>query len=322
MNISKILFFLIGLLSVSWQASALAEGMTFAIVAKSIDDGNFVDAWKGCDEAAKQSGDHCVLLGGSGPAQLRLQANAIREAVKNQHFDGFAVSVISSDLVAEAFQDVTVPIITFDSPFDAYHRHLSRAYVGPDNMEFGRDLARLAKQLHSGGASVCLMTVAHDSNLSLRVLGVRRELSEDSTFPDGKRLEGENGWTESSRCPWNASDNTRKSLNQLGYSLKYIKPDIFLSMGHWPTIDMPLYRKTVEPYRKEILANKRIIIFGIGTQSLTALEALMNDGLASGFVGIDFPEIGRKCYEVMRRIAEGKTVDEVNYIPNIIGVRK
>lgn len=317
MNLSKSVFIYVLLMSVFITSPAFAEGMTFGLVGKSINDGNFIDAWKGCDEAAKQSGDRCVLLGGD-ESNLRLQENAIKQAVKTKRFNAFAISVIRSDFVAKALVDVTVPVITFDSPLNEKHSHLSMAYVGADNIGFGRDIGLVTKQLHPEGKSVCIMTTVHDENLSIRVLGLRRELSKDSEFPRNKRLKGEGGWAENARCPWNAADRAALSLNQLGYTLATMKPDAFLAVGHWPIIDIPGFRKTVVPFRKEIKSKKTIIIIGIGTQSQEEVELLMNEGLVNGYVSIDFPGIGRKSYEVMKRLSEGKTVDTKNYIPNII----
>ncbi|BBO80865.1 hypothetical protein DSCO28_14310 [Desulfosarcina ovata subsp. sediminis] len=111
MNLSKSMIVCFILMSVFMKSFAFAEGLTFGLVAKSVNDGNFIDAWKGCNEAAKRSGDECVLLGGKGAAQLRLQEVTIREAIQTKRFDALAISVIRSDFVARAVQDATIPII-------------------------------------------------------------------------------------------------------------------------------------------------------------------------------------------------------------------
>lgn len=321
MSLSKNVFSLV-LLSVLINSSVFAEGMTFALVAKSIDDGNFIDTWKGCNELAKQSGDQCVLLGGKGASNLRLQQLIIQKAVKSKRYDAFAISVINSEFVAKALKDADVPVITFDSPFSENFKHFSHAYVGIDNLEFGKELARIAKRLNPDGKSVCLMTAMHDHNLSLRMLGIRQVLSDNHHLKDNNRLEGDGGWAEYNRCPWNVADNVERSLNQLEFTLNSIKPDVFLSVGHWPILNVERYRMITEPFREDIINNKHILLFNIGSQSMETTEELMNEGLLNGFVSINFPEIGRQSYKIMKRITEGKPVNSANYIPNIIRVRE
>lgn len=320
MNFCKNGFITLLLMMLLLSSVAFSEGKTFALIGKSIDDNNFIDAWKGCDQAARLSGDRCELLGGSGDAQLRVQEMIIKKALASERFDALAISVISSDKVAKALNGANIPVITFDSPLDAKYKQLSHAYVGTDNMAFGRDLAKIAKKLYPNGKSICFMTVIHDPNLSLRILGARRELSGDNSFPKDKRLEGEGGWTEFKRCPWNASDESYRALTQLQYTLKMAELDIFLAVGHWPIIDLPGYSKIVELHQQKTEQKKPFIIIGIGSQSQPVLEQLMNDGLVHGFASIDFIEIGKKCYEIMKRITDGQSVEPINYAPYVIRI--
>lgn len=302
-----------------WLCSnSFAEGRTFAIVAKSVDDGNFVDVWTGCDLQAQQYGDRCELIGGHGQAHLRAQEKSISEAVASQKFDGFAISVINSDRTAQALTGNKVPVITFDSPFDQQHQSISQAYVGTNNIQFGRDLALLAKGLNPNAKRLCLMSAIHDENLQQRILGVRRYLSGDASYPSGRRLNGENGWQECERSPWQADDNIDRALAQIQHSFTVSKPDVFISVGHWPIIDEQKFRQAMEPFSKELRQKERTIIVGIGSQSVLSAERLMNDGLIHGFVVIDFQEIGRYTYHVLQQIIEGEYVDETTYVPNIL----
>lgn len=283
----------------------VATAAEFALVAKSVDDRNFVAAWRGCAEEALRFGDVCLLVGGSGATDPRFQALAIDEALKAGRFAGLAISVTASALVAKAVQLAKVPIITFDSPFDAKDEHLSLAYVGIDNLAFGRDLAAIANRLRPQGGSLCLMTSANDKNLALRVWGVRQSLSGNRQIPDGQRLNGEGGWTELKRCPWNSADQLERAERELAVTLKDLKPDVFIAVGHWPVVDTTRYRAAVAPYREDLVSKARLMIVATGKISAEQL-ALLDERLVHGYVSIDFEQIGRHCYRLMRAAVDGK----------------
>ncbi len=297
----------------------MATGFTFGLLAKSIDDSNFVDTWRGCSDAARQTGDECVLLGGRGAAHPRVQVRALQEALSSGNFDALAISVVNSQLVARTLVSARIPIITFDSPFDAENADMSQTYVGIDNVDFGRALAGVAKELRPTGGSICLMSAVHDPNLMLRVEGVRQALSGDPMFPPNQRLKGEGGWIEADRCPWNSADSIERTMSQLAMTFGVIKPDVFLSVGHWPVIDAAAYRSTVEPFRDELVERKRIVIAAVGKVS-PDMQGLMNDQLVHGYVSIDFYETGRLTYRAMKQLVEGKTVPSTVIIPNTVQI--
>ena len=58
---------------------------------------------------------------------------------------------------------------TFDSPFAAREAPLSQAYIGTDNVAFGRDLASIAINFRPQDRSLRLMSAANDGNLAQRV---------------------------------------------------------------------------------------------------------------------------------------------------------
>lgn len=301
----------ISILLIFISHTVLAKGLNFGLVAKSTDDANFISVWRGCNEAAKSSGDKCTLLGPKGSAQLRLQEAVVLSAVKNPQFDALEISVISSKFVARALKNIQIPVITFDSPFNKRYEYLSNAYVGIDNITFGKYLAKIAKQLLPEGGTVCFMSAIHDPNLARRILGARIEFSANNKLTSSARLNGK--WTETSRCPWDTSDNHARSLAQLEYTLKNIEPDVFISVGHWPITDRLAYIKVVKPFRENIISYKTLIIVGIGNQSREDVDSLMSNGLIHGFVSIDFTELGRKVYLTMKKLAEGKVINAANW---------
>jgi len=296
---------------------AAAQGLVFGMLGKSLDDGNFVEAWQGCDDEAKLYGDRCVHLGSNGPAHPRLQKQAIEEALKSRQFQALAISVTSSKFIATALQSASIPIFTFDSPFALPELQYSRAYIGTDNLAFGRSLARIARQLRPGGGSLCIITAAHDPNLAERVYGVRRELSGNSQLPPGRPLAGQGGWVEHRRCPWNAADSIEQTMTGLTLMLYELRPDVMISVGHWPVLDPAQYRKMVSPFRPQFASLQRIMIVGVG--KLTPQQtALQQDKLVHGYVSIDFARMGRQSYQVMKAALEGRPYPPVSYTPNLL----
>lgn len=304
--------YIIGLFVCFTSTAVFAD--LFGLVSKSLDDHNFVDAWLGCQKAAIDNNDQCVHLGVKGSAHVRTQKIVIQEALESGRFQSLAISVTKSDYIADALQGVEIPIITFDSPFEINEQHLSLSYVGIDNIAFGKELAKLAKKFRPAGGTVCIMTARHDTNLAQRVLGVRRELS-GLELKDGLRLNGENAWYEEERCPWKTADNPARSLKQLDLTLNKLKPDVIISVGHWPIVDPVDYRNVVEPYRKELKTNKHVIAIATGNL-LPEYKALIDEGLLQGVVSINFPEIGRVSYELMKAASSGKPIPPLKYIDN------
>lgn len=307
------------LLLFSTHTTLLAAGLTFGIVGKSVDDGNFIDAWQGCADEAKRFGDQCLHLGGRGPSQPRMQAQAIEEALASKQFDALAISVTSSRFIAKAVGNASMPIFTFDSPFAAAESHLSRAYIGTDNLAFGRALAKIARQLRPQGGSVCIITAMHDPNLQQRVRGVRQELSGDPALSGEQNLAGEGGWSETRRCPWNSADDPNHTMNALSITFNQLQPDVIISVGHWPVLDAQAYRKTVQPVQQALQQKQRIVIVGVG-KIHPPQAALLRDKLVHGYVSIDFPKMGKLTYQVMKAAKEGRPFAPITYTPDLSSI--
>lgn len=300
-----------------------AEGLVLGMLAKSVDDVNFVDAGRGCMDEAVSNGDTCVLVGNNGPASAREQVEALQVAVRRQRFSAMALSVINSGLLGAEIQawDRAIPVITYDSGFARSESALSQAYVGMDNMQFGRDLGSLARRFRPAGGSVCLMADLHDTNLRQRIDGVRRELSGIPDLPSGQRLTGEGGWTECIRCPWKSGDNVERTMQQIDVTLRGIHPDVLLAVGHWPIMDAEAYRRTVAPFLQDVLSGRTIVICAVG-RVLPEQQRLLDEGLIHGLVGADFYEIGRRSYRTMHRLLAGEAVPKITFVPNRFYVRR
>nr|WP_321400497.1 substrate-binding domain-containing protein [uncultured Desulfobacter sp.] len=292
----------------------------YALVSKSLDDENFKDTVTGCNALAELNGDRCFHIGAEGPADARGQALAFIQAARTGNFSGFAVSVVKSDTVANVVrQEIDVPVISFDSPFSSEDASVSKSYVGIDNISFGRDLAKAAKQLRPGGGTLFFMGDLHDANLALRIAGVRRELSGQDDFSADKRLGGENGWHEFKRSPWISGDEPDRAIAQISLMLKHIKPDVFISVGHWPILKPEAYREAVAPFLEDIRAGRHLMIVGVG-KITPELQNLMNDRLIHGFISIDFFKIGREVYHTLQALSRHETVAPRIIIPNIVKI--
>lgn len=292
----------------------------YAIISKSVDDANFADTATGCNQAAALNGDRCVHLGPRGPADSRNQVAALRKAARSGKYAGVAISVVLSEEVAKVVRrDVRVPVISFDSPFLSNDADAAAAYVGTENIAFGRDLAGIAKTLRPAGGTVFLMGDLHDSNLRQRINGVRRAFYGDTGDAPDSRLNGQNGWREFDRSPWRSGDDIERSLDQVTLMLKSIKPDVFISVGHWPVVDPGRYRKAVAPFAGNLRSGKHLMIFGVG-KITPDLQNLLDDRLIHGLISIDFFEIGRQVYKTLDALSNGRSVPAETIVPNIIRI--
>lgn len=292
-------------------APAGAAGMVFGLAGKRVDDANFQAAWRGCEAEARRQGDRCLHLGEPGPANVRVQDAAIRQALE-EGLHGLAVSVTHSAYLAEhglarARAD-GVPVVTFDSDLDASHQALRRSYIGPDNEAFGRTLGDLVRQRLPRGGKVCLMSAdAHDPNLDLRLKGVRRSLGQDASA-GAAPLRGQGGWTELARCPWFNGDQPERARRQMVLSLDTLKADALISVGHWPVADVAAYEAAIQGLAPRKENAGEAVFIGIGT--MTAGQVLLlRRGLLGGAVELDFDAMGRAAYLAMKRLAGGGRVD-------------
>ncbi len=304
-------FFLLSL--ILFSSSIFANNQVFGIVAKSLDDANFIDTWKGCNDTALKNNDVCILIGEHGAAHPRLQAIAIHDALQNYQLAGLAISVTKSDYIAEQIKTTKVPVITFDSDFDDAYKSYRRSFVGMNNTEIGTNLGKIAKGFYPNGGEVCILTTVFHTNLNERMYAVRRTLSNDDNYPVTKRLDGENGWHECSRSPLNASGNVYKSLETVVYTLEKIKPDILISVGHWPIVDSSMYKERVKPYENQLVSGKTKLIVATSPVVLSS-NHLLEEKLIHGYVSISFYKIGEAVYNKMKKISQGFPVEPAVYI--------
>jgi len=299
------------------STNVLADGMTFGIAGKQVDDINFIAVWKSCLQEAQKYGDTCLHIGEKGPAHFRIQDKSIAEAI-NKGIDGLAVSVTNSEwLYKHALTTAVkknIPLITFDSDLDKNHAHMRSAYVGMDNLQVGREMGRIAQKLRPQGGTVWLMSgVKYSTNLNKRLMGIRQTLSGNLQFPEGKKLSGKGGWKEHNRSPWYCWDDYARSLKQMKVTLTDPKVDVFISVGHWPIINADSYRQTISSIRNDVPdTHKKTIIIGVGELLPEQME-LLRENIVHAYISLDFEEMGRKSYHYLKKLAMGEKIPPVTH---------
>lgn len=285
--------------------------MQFALLAKRTDQHFFIQAGRGCAEAARAEGDTCLLLGAPGPAHFRRQNAALEQAL-DQKLDGIALSVTHSQWLARhALQRLgETPLITFDSDLAPAERHLRRGYVGIDNLAFGQRLGLLAQRFRPRGGKLCILNSSQqDPNLRERLQGIRQQLRGARGDGGTERLAGENGWREVGRCPLYTADNQENALLQLATLLKTTELDAIVSVGSWPIYEAEAFRRQLGPLLVELgRKGKRPIIVMTADEPDEQQLALLEDGLVQAYVGAKCTEIGRQSYYMMKRLAQGQPV--------------
>lgn len=278
---------------------AHADRHLYVIVAKSVSDGNFIRVYDAAREEARRNGDRVILAGGEGKAHFRLQDRAVEEALR-QKPDGLAISVLRSRYLAEnAFRDVVragIPVVTFDSDFTEEYQGLRSGYIGTDNVELGRELAREAVRLRPGGGTVAVMTGGlDDTNLNARIRGVLEVLAPGA---------GQFGWRLDPRSPLPCRDSYSQALEQLQALLEDPAVDVVISVGWWAQMAEG-YEPLVRSHMKALDDGTKTLIFAGAHQ---AQMALFRKGLSHVNIGLDFEEMGRLCYRYLSTLSSGGTV--------------
>lgn len=295
---------------------SVADDLRFGLLAKSTSDYNFVDTWLGCQQAAVLDGNQCDLLGETGPANAHVQKNALRDALDSGSYAAIAVSVTESSYVAAAAAQSEIPILTFDSPFADNDQHLSRGYIGPDNYAFGEQLAGMALSYRPDGGVVCILTVGTDPNLKTRVTAVRQTLAGDEVMDPASRLSGQSGWHEHARCPAMSLGSSEQVETQFRAILTEIMPDMIISVGHWPVVDVALFRHISRDVRTLLQKEEMRLIVGVGRVSQD-YKALVYEGLVHGLVSIDFKEVGRVTYQHLKSVAAGEDIPFITHTQKV-----
>ncbi|MBX2832039.1 MAG: substrate-binding domain-containing protein [Rhodospirillales bacterium] len=293
----------------------MAKNLTFSLISKDIEDINFINAWRGCSDAAQRNGDKCRHMGDTRVGYFRGQLAAIQEAI-SLDVDGIAISVTNSSFIAQpglaVAQKHQIPVITFDSDLEEPERHLRMAYIGPDNFEIGIQLGELLKAEFPNGANICVMSGGRfDPNLNHRIAGLRHSLRRHSSdqkhaTPENTTLipmQGETGWREHPRCPLFNRGDDGVALSQFAQAIQNPAIDAIVPVGAWLLGNPDRLEKII----KDCCPIAPKLIMATGTPSEQQLR-LTEKAMMNGYVAIDFYRMGELIYQQLLNFATGQNV--------------
>lgn len=303
---------LLGLLA---PAAAIAEGKTFALVPKAMNNPFFDLARDGCYKAQDELDDvTCEYIGPGEHTELE-QIQIVQDLI-TKGVDGIAVAPSNAPAMAKVLKDAVdagIPVMTWDSDLLPEDAALRTTYVGTFNYDIGRHLAELVQARHADGGTICLQTGgAAAANHNERLLGAREQLAGKKLGdPPGSALAGEGGWTEISGCPLITNDDGNVAVQGMTDILA-ANPDLtaFLSTGAFTQWFDNAYRKAAEPYKAEMDAGEMTIVVA---DTLPMQLEQTKDGLGNGLVGQRPFEMGYKAMFILKDIADGKTVEDPIY---------
>jgi ribose transport system substrate-binding protein len=135
--------------------------------------------------------------------------------------------------------------------------------------------------------------------------GLRDTLSgEPSNAPPGKRLTGQNNWTEVDGCPLYTNDDFPVAVQQMEDILgKYPKLDAFVPTGGFPQFLPQAYRKVAEKYKARIDDGSLALVVA---DTLPVQIDLLKAGLSRAQVGQRPFEMGYRTMFFLKDIKDGK----------------
>ncbi|KZM45941.1 sugar-binding protein [Marinomonas sp. SBI22] len=250
-----------GLSATEVNHDATNKKLNIVVIGKTKNDSFYEQSYEGCKKFAKTVGDiNCIYDGPQDFQNIRSQAYIIESYLKIG-VDGLLISITDSSFlvnrVLKQAKEAKIPVITFDSDLLAKDKAYRLAYVGTNNFDYGVALGNQAKAFKKAGETQICIQSGHDTtpNLNARIDGVRYALAGTHVT----RLQGENGWTEYSRCPFYTLGKREHAVRQLEYILNLEQPPIFLAVAGFAQFS-PDYVDRIKPYQAKIKAGKAVII--------------------------------------------------------------
>lgn len=278
-------------------ADTPAAKIVIGVIGKTKNDSFYEQSFQGCQAfAASKSQVQCLYDGPQAFQDIREQVS-VTKAMLDKGVDGIMISTTDSQFLSDNALRLAkarnIPVITFDSDLLPEHQSYRLAYVGTNNFEFGVALGNYAKQFkQTGDTPVCIQSGhASTPNLNERIRGVRFALS---GHDDNRRLSGDNGWSEYSRCPFYNLGKRKMALSQLELLLRKQVP-IYIAVAGFAQFS-PDYMERIAPYKMQI-ASQTSVIISADTESVQ-LEAL-TAGLSTVNIGQRPFEMGRLSAQMM-----------------------
>lgn len=264
--------------------AAHAEGKTFAMVFKVLNNAFTPPLQKGCEAAAKELGDTCIFIGPpeyNEAAEVQMVQDMVQRGV-----DGLAVSAGNPKAMGRALKlakERNIPVVTFDSDVLADDAGLRLTFVGTDNYLFGAELAKKVLEVKKSGTA-CIQSGAPASlNLNDRVQGIRDTLAGTTRDKPAPKLTGQNGWTEPPGCPVYNNDDIRLAAQQVQDVLTANpKLDAFIAVGGWAQYAPQAYTQAVMTQKSRVDAKELVISMG---DNFAPQMPLLKAGLSNWNIG-------------------------------------
>lgn len=303
-----------GVLMTGSHVAVAKKPYVFALVPKSVNDIWFEQAHLGCEKAQKvlAGAIKCLYVGsniqGGGDEQAQILLDLI-----TRHVDGIAVSPGNPEAAARALRGAAgagIPVLTWNSDLLPKDKALRLAYVGTSNFEIGADVAKLIMKIKPHGGTICIQAGGDGSaeDHERRIQGIRDTLAGRPPGPEsdapGKRLTGQNGWTEVASCPLYYEDSPTKAVQQLEDVLgRYPHLDALAGTGGAPQFLPEAFDKVMMPYKDKIASGQFAYV---DTNTLPQNMDALRKGLVSGQVGQRPFEMGYEVMFDLLKIKEGK----------------
>ncbi|MCQ4162495.1 sugar-binding protein [Roseomonas sp. GC11] len=279
--------------------AAAQQRYRFAIVPKAMNNPFFDLARDGCRARAAELGNvECVYLG---PVEHEpaTQTQIIQDLI-TQRVDGLAISVsdaAASRRVIQRAVEAGIPVITFDADAPQSQR---QAYIGTDNLEFGRALGRQLVALRPRPGSYAMVSGGPAAlNLNDRVKGVREVLQAA-------------GWTEVPGSPTFCNDDQALAVQQMA-DLLTANPrlDAIVPVGGWPMFVPQAFRSFVDNNRARLEEGALTLVVA---DTLRVQLELLRDGYASALVGQRPYEMGQRAMDALLALKKGEKVPEITHV--------
>lgn len=289
---------------------ALADGETYAIVTKVLNNAFTPPIKDGCEAAAKEIGATCVFVGPTEynePEQIRM----LQDIMARSDITGIAVDAGNPKAMARILQrgleGKDLPIVTISADFLPEDHGLRKAFIGTNNYAFGVELAKKVVENKPKGGTVCIQSGAPTSlNLEDRVQAVRDVLGGGSKDNPVKRLTGQNGWTEPDGCPIYNNDDVNLAAQQLNDVL-VAYPDLgaYVAVGGWAQYAPQAYTTAVNRVRERVDSKDLYISMG---DTFAPQMPLLKQGLSHVNVGQRPYDMGYEAVMALHKLKTGESV--------------
>jgi len=272
-------------------------GTVYVIVPKSVTDLHFITAARGCKDAARKVGVHCIYYGSS-VSNMRLQVIDILKLIATG-VDGIAIAAIKEGWVANKIgvqlKNWGKPIVTFDSPLSP---KIAQTYIGTNNYLLGKALGTEIRKLKPTGGHFCIQSERPDSaNHNERIKGIMDGIT--------KNGEDKDRWDSFVRCPIKHFGDFERATKQMVRMISKFKVNIFISTGGGPQFLPALYRESMKPFKIHIKTRK--LIFANIDTTPVQLEYL-KENLSTINVGQRPYEMGRQSLIALKKMTDGEPV--------------